>query len=151
MHSKPTPKYASRQAFVARQRQRGRISGFRRRMKTLSRDRRIVAARLRGDAYKTIAEAEGHSPSTIHNVCNRAAIYIRWRQWQNRMIAARQDAIRRTNTVLQDVTLSFKSLSMEYEREEYWIEKRRPPDEIRSPAFVAPPPTLAETYRRAAA
>ena len=150
MHRQPTPKYASRQAFVARQRQRGRISGFRRRMKTLSRDRRIVAARLRGDAYKTIAEAEGHSPSTIHNVCNRAAIYIRWRQWQNRMIAARQAAIRGTNTVRQGVTSFFQSLSMEYEKEEDWKGEWRPPDGDR-PSFIAPPPTLAEAHPRARA
>ena len=150
MPTKHKPKYQSRQAFVDRQRQRGRISGFRRRMKTLARDRRIVAARLRGDAYKAIAEAEGHSPSTIHNVCNRAAIYIRWRQWQNRMIAARQAVIRRTNTVLQDVAFSFKNLSMEYEREEDWKGEWRPPDDD-GPSFVAPPLTLFETHRRARA
>ena len=150
MHRKPTPKYASRQAFVARQRQRGRISGFRRRMKTLERDRHIVAARRRGLPYKEIARRFGLSPSTIHNICGRAPIYRRWRQWLNAQEFAAKQAIRRTSTVIQKTASFLGSLREVWEKEEDRKGEWRPPDDDR-PAFIAPPLTLAEAHPRARA
>ena len=134
----------------ARQAARGRTSGYRRRMKTLARDRRIVAARLRGDTYTKIAEDEGLSPSTAYHVCNRAAIYIRWRQWQNRMIAARRQGIRRTLSVCKDSLSLYRKTLDSWSRERDDFEEWRPPDDDR-PAFIAPPLTLAEAHPRARA